>query len=41
MLLLHWYLSQLRLEAVTPEGSLKAVKLLHDATPVNCMGTST
>lgn len=28
---LHWYLSRLRLEAVTPEDSLKAVKLLKEA----------
>lgn len=28
---LHWYLSRLRLEAVTPEDSLEAVKLLKEA----------
>ncbi|MBQ1100804.1 PIN domain-containing protein [Streptomyces sp. b94] len=28
---LHWYLSRLRLEAVTPEDSLDAVKLLKEA----------
>lgn len=28
---LHWHLSRLRLEAVTPEDSLEAVKLLKEA----------